>query len=173
MPRQRLASTSVVRYSAPVIGGTAAAILDNSPSAGIGTGGLLRSPIPGREHSAVTYRAPNFCQKDSVGGRVVPTSSAPRTNSPCPDPRANACSNRTPRSTSSTSAASASNERTSVSTPCGDRTGASITVKAASCIRLTREGLTYAPRRLTGNSDSAQETANAGNLLRRQHLHGD
>ena len=48
---QRLARTSVARYFAPVIGGTAAAILDNSPSA---TGGLLRSPIPGREHSAVT-----------------------------------------------------------------------------------------------------------------------
>ena len=42
MPRHRLTRTSVVRYSAPVMGGTAAAIVSNSPSAGIGTGGLFR-----------------------------------------------------------------------------------------------------------------------------------
>ena len=53
MPRHRLTRTSVVTYSAPIIGGTAAAIVSNSPSAGIGTGGLLRSPMPGRAHNAV------------------------------------------------------------------------------------------------------------------------
>ena len=43
----------MVTYSAPIIGGTAAAIVSNSPSAGIGTGGLFRSPMPGRAHNAV------------------------------------------------------------------------------------------------------------------------
>src|SRR5215813_3780851 len=158
MPRQRLARTSVVRYSAPVIGGTAAAILDNSPSAGIGTGGLLRSPIPGREHSAVTYRAPNFCQKDIVGGSVVPTSSAPKTNSPCPHPRANACSNRTPRSTSSTSPASAQASARHAVTERAPTSPSRLHLASDS----SGKGLTYTPRRLTGNFDSAQETANAG-----------
>src|SRR5262249_23122887 len=56
MPRHRLTRTSVVTYSAPIIGGTAAAIESNSPSAGIGTGGLapLADAWKGAQRSHVT-----------------------------------------------------------------------------------------------------------------------
>ena len=60
MPRQRLARTSVVRYSAPVMGGTAAAILSNSPSAGIGTGGLLRLADAGKGAQRGHVARPRF-----------------------------------------------------------------------------------------------------------------
>ena len=53
--RQRSARTAAVRYSAPVMGGTAAAILLQLAVRGRGHGGLLpASPIPGSAHSAVT-----------------------------------------------------------------------------------------------------------------------
>ena len=39
---------------------------------------------------------PSSRQYDSAGGRIVPTSSAPRHNSPWPEPRINAFSNRNP-----------------------------------------------------------------------------
>ena len=53
--RHRSASTAAVRYSAPVIGGAAAAIRSSAPSPAAGTLGLVRaSPIPGRAQSAVT-----------------------------------------------------------------------------------------------------------------------
>ena len=43
-----------MRYSAPIIGGTAAAIWSNSLSAGTGMAGLvLPSPMPAKPHKAV------------------------------------------------------------------------------------------------------------------------
>ncbi len=55
MSRQRSARTEAVRYSAPTMGGTAAAIRFNSSSAGTGTPDFAcPSPTPGSAHSAVT-----------------------------------------------------------------------------------------------------------------------
>src|SRR5215213_93647 len=55
MARQRSARTAAVRYSAPVMGGTAAAIVSNSPSAGIGTGGLAQQSMPGPPYKRLLH----------------------------------------------------------------------------------------------------------------------
>ena len=77
------------------MGGTAAAILSNSPSAGIGTGGLVR-PRRYREGRTVRSRSapPNSANTTAPEAEPSRPRRRPGHNSPCPEPRANACSSR-------------------------------------------------------------------------------
>jgi len=133
MPRHKLAKTAVVRYSAPVIGGTAAAIVSSSPSTEIGTGGFGSLDDIGKGaqcgHVARTKLPP-------VGQHWREKASRPRRrrgpNNPWPEPRANARSSRKSLPAPTPAPAPPPPLAPRVNKPCGVRTGASIIMADAS-----------------------------------------